>query len=94
MTNAVARLMIPARRNDPPEWEISLNHQVIGWVRQWHPSTSSRPFYRAIGIDPDTGHRVNLENSADRDERIQAVHDFHDHPETSPHRRSGVIPPR
>lgn len=94
MTNAQVRLMIPVRRNDPPEWEISLDGHVIGWVRQWRPSTSSRPFYRAIGIDPDTGQRVNLENSADRDERIQTVHDFHDHPEASPHRRSGVTPPR
>jgi hypothetical protein len=85
------RLMIPARRNDLPEWEISRDHQVIGWVREWHPSTSSRPFYRAIGIDPDNGNRVNLENSGDREERIQVVKEFHDHPEASPHRRSGVI---
>jgi hypothetical protein len=85
------RLMIPARRNNSPEWEISRDHQVIGWVREWHASTSSRPFYRAIGIDPDNGNKVNLENSCDRDERIQALQEFHDHPENSPHRQSGVI---
>lgn len=85
------RLMIPARRNDLPEWEISLDHQVIGWVREWHASTSSQPFYRAIGIDPENTNRVNLESSGDRNERIQTVHEFHDHPEASPHRRSGII---
>lgn len=88
------RLMIPARRHDLPEWEISRDHQVIGWVREWHASTSSRPFYSAIGIDPDNGNRVNLESSGDRDERIQAVHEFHDHPEASPHRRLRFIPRR
>lgn len=88
------QLMIPSRSNGLPEWEISRNGQVIGWVQQWHPSTSSRPFYRGIGIDPKNGNRVNLESSGDRDERIRAVHEFHDHPEASPHRRSGVIPRR
>ena len=91
MTMAEIRLMIPARRNDPLEWEISRDHQVIGWVREWHASTGSRPFYRAIGIDPENGNRVNLDSSGDRDERIRAVHEFHDHPEASPHRKSGVI---
>jgi hypothetical protein len=91
MTGILIRPMIPARRNDLPEWEISLDHQVIGWVREWHASTSSRPFYRAIGIDPDNGNRVNLENSSDRDERVQAVQAFHDYPDTSPHRQSGII---
>jgi len=86
-----ARLMIPARKTDLPEWEISLNDQVIGWVQEWHASTSSRPFYRAIGVDPDNGHRVNLESSTDRAERITAVQDFHNHPEASPHRLSGLI---
>ena len=85
------RLMIPSRRNDLPEWEINRNGQVIGWVRQWSASTSSRPFYCAIGIDPKNGNRVNLESSGDRDERIRAVHEVHDHPEAGPHRRSGVI---
>ena len=88
------RLMIPTRRNGLPGWEISRDGHVIGWVRQWSASTSSRPFYRAIGIDPENGNRVNLENSGDREERIHAVHEFQDHPETSPHRQSGVIPRR
>lgn len=86
--------MIPSRRNALPEWEISLDQHVIGWVQEWRPSTSSRPFYRAIGIDPDTGKRVNLESSTGFDERILTVREFHDHPEASLHRRAGFIPPR
>ena len=46
--------MIPARRNDLPEWEISLDNRMIGWVREWHATTSPYQFYRAIGIDPAT----------------------------------------
>jgi hypothetical protein len=94
MTATTVRLMIPARRNDLPEWEISRDQHVIGWVREWHASTSTRPFYRATGIDPDTGQRVALESSADRDERIQAVQDFHEHPDASPHRQMRIRSPR
>lgn len=66
--------MIPKTRHSLPEWEVTIDGQVIGNIE-------SRPyrsitFYRAIGIHRSTGERVNLESSPDIEERVEAIRKF------------------
>jgi hypothetical protein len=66
--------MRPATRHSLPEWEVSFDRQVIGYVRERHHK--SIIFYEAIGIHPTTGDRVSLELSTEREERIEVVLGF------------------
>lgn len=72
--------MIPKRRGDRPEWEVSRDGRIVGWVAEHTIGRSSAVFYRAIAVHPDTGELVNLENSTDRGERVARIEDFLDDP--------------
>jgi hypothetical protein len=75
------RLTIPTGRTSLPRWEFTLDGVVVGWVEEVRIGPSTRRFYRAVGVHPATGHRVVLEVSADREERVRVLADFHKHPE-------------
>jgi hypothetical protein len=75
------RLMLPRKRRDNPEWEITIDDQVVGWVAERHIGPKSRVlFYEAHALHPETGELYSLNLSTDREERIQAVVAFHGNP--------------
>jgi hypothetical protein len=75
------RLTIPAARTSLPRWEYTADCVVVGWVEEVRIGRSTRRFYRAVGVHPATGHHVVLEVSADREERVRVMADFHENPE-------------
>ena len=77
------RRMIPKRLDDLPEWEVSRDGRIIGWVRQKRVGRSVSTFFEAIGIHPVTGERVRLELSTDFDERVAAISQLQDDPEAT-----------
>ncbi len=77
---ADVREMLRSKRDEMPQWEVSNDGRVVGWVRSLRIGHSSVTFYEAIGIDP-SGERVSLECSGDRDERILVVVAFGEDPE-------------
>lgn len=76
------RRMLPAKRNDPPEWEISVDGVVIGWIVQWKPPRGRTVFYRATVIHPGNGKLVGLESDPDFDNRVHVIEEFHRDPAT------------
>jgi hypothetical protein len=75
------RLTVPISRTSLPRWEYTLDGIVVGWVEEVRIGRSTRRFYRAVAVHPETGHRVVLEVSADREERVLVLADFRAHPE-------------
>jgi hypothetical protein len=75
------RLMIPASRLALPRWEVSVDGEVVGWIQESKIGRSTVTFYKALGVHPETGRHVNLENSTDLDERVRVLLDFHENPE-------------
>ena len=69
--------MLPKRQRDRPEWEVSVDGQVIGWITQWQATTSRTLFYRATAIHPANGRQVSLESSPDFDNRVRVIEGFH-----------------
>jgi len=65
------REMLPATRHALPEWEVSFDRQVIGYVRS--RGYRAITFYEAIGVHNVTGEQISLESSTDREERVQVV---------------------
>lgn len=72
--------MLPARRNELPRFEISLDGTVIGWVAQTALRGAVNPFYRAIGIYPAMGREIDLQLDTSFDGRVQVVRRFHERP--------------
>jgi hypothetical protein len=65
------------RRHDPPEWEVSDDSgAVVGWIEERHLPTAGRPFFALAGVHPVTGERIELQLSADRDERLRVLARF------------------
>lgn len=77
------RTLLPRCERDLPEWEVSRDGVVIGWVRQKRIGRAASVFYEAIGVNPISGERVNLEVSADFDERVQKIMQLRDNPEAT-----------
>jgi hypothetical protein len=75
------RKMLPARRNELPVFEISLDGDVIGLVAQTALRGAVNVFYRAWGIYPETTRRIDLQLSIDRDQQIETVRRFHENPQ-------------
>jgi hypothetical protein len=84
------RLMLPEKRSSLPRWELKRDGKVIGWIQEFHMARVTRHFFEAIGIDPENGNHVSLEMSTDFEQRVEVIKDFHEHPERSVHRRSGL----
>ena len=76
------RKMLPRRQRDLPEWEVSTDGQVIGWVSEWHATTTRTIFYRSTAVHPVNGKHVGLESSPDFENRVQAIVDFNADPAT------------
>ena len=79
---ADVRKMLPRKRRDLPEWEVSDGGQVLGWIKEWHATTTRTVFYRATAIHPTNGRHVGLESSPDFENRVQVIVDFHNDPAT------------
>ena len=65
------RELLPSTRHAQPEWEVSFDRQVIGYVRSRRHRAIT--FYEAIGIHNLTGEQVGLGVNTDREERVQVV---------------------
>lgn len=74
------REMRRTRLRELPRWEVSVDTRVVGWVQAHMIGRSSVVFYKATGIDPE-GRPIDLENSANLDERVEVVVAFHRDPE-------------
>lgn len=72
-------------RSDKPGWEILLDGEAIGQIRQTRIGRSSAPFYEAIGYFPGTGEHVGLELSTSFSDRCAVLITFHDDPDSSVH---------
>ena len=68
------REMLPSSRHAQPEFEVSFDGRVIGYVRSRR--YRSITFYEGIGVHNVTGEQVGLELSTDREERVQTVLKF------------------
>ena len=79
--SATVRKMLPSKRNDRPEFEISLDGVVIGWLKE-HPYRGDS-FWGAIGIHRPTGERVDLELSKDFEGRVETLVTFWNDPMSS-----------
>jgi len=75
------RLMIPARRHDPPTWEVTVDGRVIGWLTQRTLGNSSSIFIHAVGVYKPNGKRIDLEYSTDFRERLEKLIEFDQDPE-------------
>lgn len=65
------------RRRDPPEWEVvDADEHVVGWVEERHFPTADRPFFDLVGLHPTFGERIDLQLSADLDERLATLERF------------------
>jgi hypothetical protein len=81
MMGPKVRKMMPRRERDLPEWEVSIDGSVVGWIRQHKIGRAISTFYNATAIYPPTGQLVNLENSIDFDERLAVIVAFVEDPE-------------
>ena len=83
MGDFTVRLLAPARASALPEWEVSLDGEVIGWIEEYRRRGMRGSMFRAHGLHPLTGKTWYLNASPDRDERVLAVVKFHREPASS-----------
>lgn len=71
------REMLPERRNSLPRWEVTTDDgTVIGWIQTVALRGAKNRFYRAIAVHQSVGDHVNLELSADWEERVSVIEMF------------------
>ena len=79
------RLLPPVsyrRRHDPPCWDVlEPSGAVVGRLEEVHLPTAGRPFYRLLGLHPGTDELIDLQLSADRDERLRVLASFRADPD-------------
>jgi hypothetical protein len=64
-------------RHRPPEWAVEDDDgRVVGWIEEHHIPTAGAPFYALAGVHPGTGERIELQLSADLDERLAKLEEF------------------
>lgn len=61
------------QRNAQPEWDVLLDGQRIGRIKQWRARGASATFYRAKALHPETGKVIELESATDLGERVERV---------------------
>lgn len=83
------RVLPPVRRDALPQWEVvDDDGVVVGFISEERIGRHGRQvFYKATGINPETGEHINLELSGDFDERLQAIAEFRTNPAASVHTR-------
>jgi hypothetical protein len=64
-------------RHRPPEWAVEDEAgRVVGWIEEHPIPTASRAFYALAAVHPETGERIELQLSADLDERLAKLAEF------------------
>jgi hypothetical protein len=65
---------------------------VVGWVEERHLTGTGRPFYALTGVHPTTGETIELQLSADLDERLAKLARFLVDPDScAQHFTSGTL---
>ena len=68
------RLLLPSSRHALREWEIAIDGQVVGHVREQH--YRGIIFFEAVGVHNVTGEEVSLQVSTDFAQRVEVVRAF------------------
>jgi hypothetical protein len=76
------RTMLPSHRGDRPRWELSDDSgRPVAWIEAHRIGGASALFFHLTALHPATGQLVDLERSADFDERVAAAERFLREPE-------------
>jgi hypothetical protein len=70
------RKMWPKRRFDLPEWELSRDGKIVGYLKQWRASRGGVVFFNLTAFHPETGKALDMGSDTKFDARVAKLDSF------------------